>query len=102
MDRRKVLTSILKPRIHELRRHLRAHTALPGVVENRHVRKVANVPARLPDPIAEVSLLRVDEEPLIEKASAVERLAAREHERAEDPVARRLTLVNRPVQFSLT
>ena len=69
-----------------------ARAALP-VVEDRQRRQVDDLPARPPDPQAEVDLLGVDEEPLVEAAGVRDRLAADEHERADRPVALELRVV---------
>src|SRR6185503_2843963 len=58
--------------------------------------------ARPPYPQAEVDLLRVEEEPLIEAADRIERLAPHEQERADRPVALELAVVALEPQVALS
>ena len=88
-DGREVALRVLPLRERVLRRHLRADARLAGVVDDRHRREVADLPARLLDAVAEVGLLGVDEEALVQDAGALQRLPPGQHERAGRPVARR-------------
>ena len=60
---------------------VRLDAVLGRVVQNRHLRQVPDLPASRLDPAAEIGLLGVHEEALVEAAGALERLAAGEHER---------------------
>ena len=63
---------------------------------------MANAPARALDAQAEVGLLGVDEEALVEQPRAQKSLAAGEHERARGPVAVTLVLVDPCVRHALS
>src|SRR5205823_1634367 len=93
--RREVLADELEPGVDRLCLHLRAQTRLPRVVEDRHAREVADAPARTLHPEAEIRLLGVDEEALVEEPGALERLATQQEERAGGPVAVDLPVVER-------
>src|SRR5439155_6453900 len=58
-----------------------------------------DIPPGALHPPAEIGFLRIDEEAFVHEARALDRLAAREHERTGRPVARRLALV--PVEPQL-
>ncbi len=82
--------------------HPRADAALAGVVDDRHVRDVQDLPAGPLDPQAEVGLLGVDEEALVHAAGAQQGLPARQHVGARGPVALEARLVEVEVENPLT
>src|SRR5580704_1185792 len=98
---REMLVRVLPAGKAPLGRHTRAHPALLGVVDDRHLREVPNAPAGALDPQADVGLLRVDEESLVQKARALERLTAGQHERSRGPVAVSLALIGGRVEDAL-
>src|SRR5690349_11259304 len=71
-------------------------------MDNHHCRKMPNLPARLLDTQAEVRFLAVEEEALIEKSDAEERLAPGNEKRAGSPVACLLTRVPAEVELAFT
>ena len=102
-DGREVLVRVLQPGPGELRLQARVGRAVGvAVVEDRHGRAVDDLPAGPPHPQAEVDLLRVEEEPLVEAADRVERLAPHEQERADRPVALELVVVALEPQLALS
>src|SRR5450755_3604743 len=86
MRRGEVLVRVLAACERILRNHLRPLACLSGVMEDRHRRQVPDAPTGALDPQAEVGLLGIEEEALVEEASAEERLATGEHERTRRPV----------------
>ncbi len=67
-------------------RHQVAVRAAPGVVGDDHRRQVGHRPARLPEAVAPVDLLRVEEEALIHRPDRLHGLAAGDQEGADEPV----------------
>src|SRR5437773_11560372 len=92
---------MLHARVRILRPHLRTNAALASVMDDRHRRQMAHLPAGLLDAQAQIRLLAVDEESLVEVPSALERLAPREHERTGRPVAVDGLAVSVELKFAL-
>ena len=82
-----MLSGVLHLGVGVLREHLGTHTCFAGVMHDRHVRDVADLPTCSLHPQTEVGFLAVDEETLVEETGALERLASREHERPRCPIA---------------
>ena len=95
-----MLSRVLHARVGVLRPHLRTNPALPRMMDDRHLRKVAHPPTGALDAQAEVRLLAVDEEALVEEARGLECLAPCEHERPRRPVAVDYPVISLETQLS--
>src|SRR5262249_61819215 len=62
------------------------------MVDDRRVREVVHLPARLPEPELQVDLLGIEEELLVEEADFVQRLAPQHERRTHHPVNRARSL----------
>src|ERR1039458_730024 len=101
MHRREVLTGVHHSRDGAEALDVRLDAGLAVVVKDRHLRQVSYLPARGLDSAAEVGLVAVHEEALVEAAGALERLATGEHERAARPVAGELPLLGARIDLAL-
>src|SRR4051794_11483095 len=102
MQRGEALPRVLPLRVGALGEQPRVAPArLLEVVQNRHRGQVDDPPAGGLDADAEVGLLEVQEEPLVEDPGALERLASNEQEGADEPVALELALVEAHAQLAL-
>ena len=70
-------------------------------MDDGHLWQMTDLPACTLDAQAEIRLLAVDKETLVEEAGAEQRLAAGEHERARGPVAVPLPVVRGPLEYPL-
>src|SRR5207248_1014455 len=96
-----VLLGVLAARERVLRDHPRPDAALAGVMDDRQVGEMTDLPAIAAHAQAQVRLFGVDEEAFVEEPRAQQRLAPGEHERTRRPVARDLAVVLLEVELAL-
>src|SRR4029453_3057576 len=102
MERRQVFFEVLTLRVRCLSVETRIPTCLVGVVQDREVWDVTDLPARLLDAETEIRLLAIKEKPLIHEADALKLLPPNQHERATRPIASDVMLVNAKIEHPLT
>src|SRR3954453_5918142 len=94
-----MLGCVLAAGVGQLRLHPRAGAGAAAVVDDGQLRQVPDPPAAPLDPQAEVDLLGVEEEALVEQPGPLQRLLADEEKRARGPVAFELALVAPQVEL---